>query len=122
MQLTLAIIGSGALFAFIEFLIRRHDSKKGVLAMIQNSLSSLKNEFDENKATEARRRILNASDEILNSSAHHSKEWFDQLHEDIDNYERYCHTHPDYKNNRTVSAVANINRIYQKALETNDFL
>lgn len=122
MEIILAIIGSGAMFAFVEFLIRRHDAKKGVLASIQTDLTHLKNEFAENKATNARRRILNASDAILNTSVKHSKEWFDQLIDDIDEYEKYCDAHASYKNGKTVSAAANIKRIYNKALETNDFL
>ena len=41
---------------------------------------------------------------------------------EIDGYESYCRTHPDYQNNRAVHAIANIGRIYDEQMEHHDFL
>jgi len=41
---------------------------------------------------------------------------------DIDEYERFCETHPGYKNNRAVMAIANIKRVYQDHEENGGFL
>ena len=39
----------------------------------------------------------------------------------IDAYEDYCRSHPDYKNNRCICAVANIKRVYNERLQKHDF-
>lgn len=121
------VIASGALFTFIQFLISRYDAKKGRMKEItakidalQTGLDSLRCVLDERAATDARRRILDASDEIRHGKRH-SKEYFDQLNADIDAYNHYCDKHPDFKNNRAVKAIENINKVYSKLLETNDF-
>lgn len=122
-----SVLTSGALFTFAQFLINRYDAKKGRMKEItakidalQTGLDSLRSVLDEREATDARRRILDASDEIRHGKRH-SKEYFDQLNADIDAYSHYCDKHPDFKNNRAVKAIENINKVYSKLLETNDF-
>lgn len=122
-----SVLASGALFTFIQFLVTRYDAKKGRMKEItakidalQTGLDSLRSVLDEREATDARRRILDASDEIRHGKRH-SKEYFDQLNADIDAYNHYCDKHPDFKNNRAVKAIENINKVYSKLLETNDF-
>ena len=142
----LAVIGSSGLFAFIQFLINRKDQKDAslqeVIAAIKqfeesnsekfvqlnqsvDTLRSDLNEMDrklvENQAITARVRILRASDEILHRMKH-SQEWFDQLNDDITFYERYCKLNPDFRNNKATHAIANIDEVYRKALQDNDFL
>lgn len=134
-----AIIGSSAIFGFIQFLISRKDNKSGKLDKISNKIDALdknikalsnrvdakdqelRNSMEENKAITARVRILRASDEIRHNMKH-SKEWFDQVNEDITFYEAYCTAHPQFKNNRAVHAIANLNEVYASALRDNDFL
>ena len=41
---------------------------------------------------------------------------------EIDQYEKYCKANPDYQNNRTTHAVANISRVYDDRLIKHDFL
>lgn len=120
-------LASSAFFAFIEFLIKRYDEKKGKVSEltkkiddVQGGLNSLREELDERAATDARRHILTASDEIRHGKRH-SKEYFDQLNADIDAYNHYCDQHPLFKNNRAVKAIENINNVYSKALAENDF-
>lgn len=139
LSVLLAIIGSAGLYTFIQFLITRKDSRDDKLDKIcdrideidtnvkqlaeleQENYDRLKEDMLQNQALVARVRILRASDEILHNMRH-SKEWFDQLNDDISFYEKYCKEHPQFVNNKAMHAVANINKIYSKALEKNDFL
>ncbi len=124
----LSIFGSGALFTFLQYLITRHDEKKGkhktimdAIGAVRKDLDALRGEISEDRATNARIRILSFSDEVQRQ-VRHSKESFDQINSDIDTYRRYCEKHPDYKNNRAVMAIANIERVYADCLEEHDFL
>lgn len=150
MEIILALIGSSALFSFITFLINRRDNRNAALKEIVEVIKAMKDSseeqfretreaintlredmnandlklrdsLDETKAITARVRILRASDEILHKMKH-SKEWFDQLNDDITYYETYCNTHPDFRNNKATHAIASINKVYAKCIEENDFL
>jgi hypothetical protein len=127
-EIVLAIIGSGACFTFIQFLISRHDEKKGKHKRIMDAISAIKKEIDEikkgierDRAENARIRILNFSDEIRHYVVH-SKESFDQVNVDIDTYRNYCNKHSDYKNNKAAMAIANIEKVYEDNLQNNSFL
>lgn len=76
---------------------------------------------EEEKARNARTRILRFNDEIL-LNRKHSKEHFEEILQDIDMYENYCETHPKYKNNKAVFAINTIKTVYQKCLDEKDFL
>lgn len=41
---------------------------------------------------------------------------------DIDDYERYCESHPEYKNNRALMAISNIKRVYSENEKDDGFL
>ena len=150
LTIALSIIGSSAVFGFIQFLITRKDNKNKQFEKISQeirdvsgNISKLSDNFDTKIAdlqeemragdellrqeslrtvADTRRvRILRGSDEIK-LKMRHSEEWFDQMNEDITEYEKYCESHPGYKNNKAVHAIANINAVYEKALQENDFL
>lgn len=82
--------------------------------------SHIKND-ERSKADSCRARILRFNNELLRDIPHTKEEYIDAL-KDIDDYEKYCADHPDYKNNRAGHAVANINRVYAVRLEKHDFL
>ena len=75
----------------------------------------------EREAKSARIRILRFGDECQ-QQLKHSQEHFDQIIEDIDQYETYCAEHPNFKNNKAVLTIANIKSAYRKRLAANDFL
>ena len=117
-----------SLVSLIQFFVSRKDKKNDRIdaiatdvAEIKNEQASLRNEIAEDRATDARIRILSFSDEVRHN-VKHSKESFDQVNLDIDTYRRYCESHPDYKNNRAVMAIANIERVYAECLRKQDFL
>lgn len=150
LTILLSIVGSSAVFGFIQFMITRKDNKNEKLdklskdiGAVNSSVKALSETVDkkisdlsiEMKASDEklrqesmktvadtrRVRILRGSDEIK-LKMRHSEEWFDQMNEDITEYEKYCESHPGYKNNKAVHAIANINSVYAKALDENDFL
>ena len=135
----ISLLGSSAAFGFIQFLITRKDNRearfqefedrlneiaeslKEEIASIHSKIHVLHGDIDKSEAINARIRILSASDELRHGQAH-SKEFFDQLNDDITLYENYCREHVDFKNNRSVHAIDNINRAYSEALKRNNFL
>lgn len=77
--------------------------------------------LNESEATNCRYRILRFDDEIRHK-VKHTEEHFNQIMEDIDDYERYCSGHPNYKNSKAVSAIENTRRTYEKCRRENSFL
>lgn len=123
-----SILGSSAVFGFIQFIINRRDSRNEQLSAIKQELASLKTDISKlhddvemTLAINARIRILDCSDQIRRH-VKHSHEYFIQINDDITSYNKYCEHHPDFKNNRAVHAIENINRVYSELLKTDEFL
>ena len=76
---------------------------------------------DERNADSTRAYILRFNMELVREILH-TREDFIEVLAKIDEYERYCRSHKDYRNNRAVSAIANIKRVYAERLEKRDFL
>lgn len=132
MTTLIAIITSsavvGAVVSLIQFFVTRKDKFADQFASINTKLDKLAATIEDNrevrkrdKADDARRRILAASDEILHCVPH-SKEWWDQVNDDVTGYNQYCASHPEYRNNKAVHAIENLDKEYSKKLEINDFL
>ena len=116
-----SIIGGGALFKFLEFLINRKDNRiikriDELEKSFNGKIEDLRHEFESESANNARIRILTFSEEIQRGHKH-SKESFDQIHSDIDDYLKYCHEHPNYPNSRADMAIKNIEDVYLKAMK-----
>ena len=116
-----AIVGSTAVASLIQFFVSRHDDRNGKMQKIFRSISELRDVFDLYRARCARRDILVASDEVRYGTRH-SKEWWNQVLEDITEYNQYCDNHPEFKNNKAVHAIAHLDTTYAKILAKNDFL
>lgn len=76
---------------------------------------------DERTADEYRRRVLSFNASLLADKAHTQEEFVEILGV-IDLYEKYCASHPGYKNNRAVHAISHISKVYDERLEKHDFL
>lgn len=105
-----ALIGGG-LLAFVQFLISRHDKKHDRFEEVLEMMADIKKEVQEIKmdasrdgAIRSRTSILRFQDELYNDIKH-SKEYFDQVLDDIETYEQYCRDHPDFQNGRTKAAA-----------------
>ena len=91
------------------------------LESLDKEMKQLRDATALESALNRRVRILHFGDETLHGQKH-TKEHFDQILRDIDKYEHYCSTHPEFENNVTVLTSARIKEIYQKRLEDGDFL
>lgn len=123
----LAVIGSNALWGFIQFLVQRKDNKedcaKKILEMIQKldgKIDKLDDELSERSAIACRVRILKFMDEIL-EGWNHSFDSYTQVMQDITNYLHYCTENPTFKNHQTEATIEYIKNDYQEHLEKNDF-
>lgn len=76
---------------------------------------------DDRNADFHRARILQFNNELLREIPH-TREDFIEILSEVDFYENYCGSHPQYKNNRAVHAVSNIKRCYDERLQKHDFL
>lgn len=76
---------------------------------------------DERNADSYRTRILQFNNELLRE-IQHTREDFIEILAVIDDYESYCRSHKEYKNNRAVCAIENIKRVYMDRLQKHDFL
>ncbi len=78
-----------------------------------------------NYATTCRYRIIRFNDELLQKGEHeilHTKEHFDQILDDIDEYEEYCNIDREYRNSKAVMAIKHIRQVYQKCTDEGTFL
>lgn len=102
---------------FWTWLMGRNNQSKQIL----NEVKALREDFDMEKAVNARTRIIRFNDELLNEIKH-SKEMFDQVLGDIDTYEKYCSLHPNFLNNKTALSVSHIKKVYQECENNRTFL
>lgn len=91
------------------------------IGAIKRGMEKLDADLAETRALNSRSRILRFNDELL-LKQRHSKEYFDQVLEDITSYQRYCSEHPEFKNEKAVLAIGNVERCYNKCMEEKDFL
>ena len=68
------------------------------------------------KVTSARKRILRFSDDLI-QGIEHTEEYFEDILSDIDFYEKYCNSHPNYANNKAVLSIASIKEYYSRLHE-----
>ena len=84
-------------------------------------MAEIKSEAAENVAKQARVRILRFGDEVYNNVLH-TKEHFNQILQDITEYEHYCKNHKDFENDMTVATTKRIKEVYSECLENKSFL
>lgn len=121
-EIIAAALASGAVFSFFQFIITFVFSRKDRQKEIENELKEIRQEQKEtreeiraNAAILARTHILRFSDELRNG-VEHSNEYFRQQLDDCDTYNKYCETHPNFKNSYTETADAYIKETYNRLL------
>lgn len=87
---------------------------------VKKDIQGVKAADAERDAKQARARILQFGDELIENERH-TKEHFDDVLQDIDDYEAYCREHEDFKNNRTHATTQYILEIYHKCLKDHSF-
>lgn len=91
------------------------------LTEISRKLDAHINEDNKGDAKRERIRILRFADEVRQGKRH-SKEHFNEILEDITEYNRYCAHHPEFPNDKASISIALIEDTYRMRLEKNDFL
>lgn len=129
----LAVLGSSVVVEIIPIKINpwtwlARKIGKAILGDVTEQLSGiseqLKTHIEEDakdKAKHMRVRILRFADEILQGERH-SQEHFNEILEDITEYNRYCASHPDFPNDKATISIGHIENVYRARLENNDFL
>ena len=119
-EIIIAVLASGAVFSFVQFLITfgfsRADKSKEIekkIDTLNDKIDKVAESVDENAAVLARTHILRFSDEIKNGMIHSSEYWRQQL-DDCDTYMRFCESHPDFKNSYTEHADKHIKETYDQ--------
>ncbi len=97
------------------------NATKKEVAAVKQSFDDHVDEYEENKAKQARYRILRFYDEICDKKRH-SESHFEDVLDDIDFYEAYCATHPSFKNNRGKAAMEYIKETYSTVKAKGGFL
>lgn len=108
-----AVLASGAVFSFIQFLISLAFSRRDKSKDLEDKIDKLGEKMDANQAILARTHILRFSDELKNG-IEHSSEYFRQQLDDCDTYDKYCEAHPDFKNSYTEIANKHIKETFEK--------
>ena len=114
------VLLGGGMFAFVEFLINRHDRKhdkqEEILESIEkigDKVTKLEETMEERDAVLARTHILRFRDELYNGEKH-TQEYFDQTLDDIRTYDEFCEDHPKFANGRTIAASEFIREEYKR--------
>jgi maltooligosyltrehalose synthase len=120
-SIIVAVLGSQWFASYMA----NHNSKnlKAEIEGIQASIKRITEEDEKREVKNARRRILRFNDELLNDQdIRHSKEYFDDVLDDITAYRRYTESHSEFPNGKVVLASENIERVYRRCMEKHDFL
>ena len=88
---------------------------------MNTKIVNLEEKADERDATLCRARFLRFGDEIMHGVPH-SKEHYDQTLADIDTYETFCKSHPNYLNNVAKVTIRHIKNKYEEHLIEDSFL
>lgn len=101
---------------------------RAINADVSRELGEIKTKLENHVTMDDRRtadghraRILHFNNELLRD-IDHTKEEFIEVLTEIDAYEEYCRSNPDYPNNRAVLAIENIREVYKERLKKHDFL
>ena len=138
--ITAATVGVSALIQFLPIPVHpwswiASQVCKEINKEMVSDIKSLKNDIQEMKedllklgcvvgeqgAKNSRSKILRFGDEILHGMEH-SKEHFDEILQDITEYNTYCAEHPDFKNQMTVTTTKLIISQYEKCVREKSFL
>lgn len=88
---------------------------------MEKSIERMDHDAGERRAKDARARVLRFGDELIHD-VRHSKEHFDDILQDITEYEKYCEEHPEFENDRMQLTTQLIKETYYKCSKEHNFL
>lgn len=104
---------------------RLNSNLKKDLDNLTTDFNHFKDEVRERDAIAMRRRIIAFDDELRHDpNKKHTEEQFNQVMDDIRDYNVYCDHHPNFQkhNHKAKFAIQNINDVYDKCRNNNSFL
>ena len=110
-----------ALVGIIPTIISNRKKTQDDIEKLQKTLNGHIREDEDDRARNQRYRILRFYDEIC-EGRRHSESHFEDILDDISNYEKYCKTHKDFKNSRGAIAMKEIEETYRKIKSKGGFL
>lgn len=113
-----AVLTCGGFWQWLQS--RSNIEIKDAIKSLKREVDALRKDDEEKEIRGCRRRILRFNDELLNN-IDHTKEYFDDILQDTNDYRRYCLQHPDFQNGRAVMAIENIEKTYKHCLENHKF-
>ena len=110
-----------AIVTIIPTIINNRKKTEKRIETLQKTLDNHIKEDEDDKARQARLRILRFNDELC---AHvlHSESYFEDILDDIDYYEKYCASHPTFRNSRGKTAMEHVKTTYTKVKNKGGFL
>lgn len=100
------------------------DSKEDVIISeikdLRDQVNTIEKHFDDYQAKAARNRVLRFESEIR-AKQKHTYEMWTQVMDDIEEYQAYCDSHPDFKNGRGKKAIAHISKVYSTLEDSDEF-
>lgn len=99
-------------------------NRKKTISRIDGVELKLNNHIEEEELVNARQmrvRILRFNDELCRGT-NFSENHFDDILEDIADYETFCKNHKDYKNGKGQIAMKHIKEEYERHMVNHDFL
>ena len=110
-----------ALVGIIPTLISSRKKTQESIDELDKKLDAHIKTEEDDKMRQARLRIIRFNDELVEGRPH-SESYFEDILEDVDTYESYAATHPDFKNNRGEAAMKNVKEVYEKVKRKGGFL
>ena len=94
----------------VDILKQLEETRKS-LDILDEKLTNHIKENEEEYIDECRRRILVFNEKVL-ANDNVTKERYDSILEDIDEYEDYCENHKGYQNSKAVLSIQNLKHDY----------
>lgn len=110
-----------ALVGIIPTIISNRKKTQTDIANLQKTLDNHIREDENERARNQRYRILRFYDEIC-EGRRHSESHFEDILDDINDYESYCSSHPTFRNNRGAIAMQEIQDTYKNIKHDGGFL
>lgn len=110
-----------ALVGIVPTIISNRRKTDESISKLQKTLDEHIKEDEDDKARQARLRIIRFNDELCEHRPH-SESYFEDILDDIDAYEAYCDAHPTFRNNRGHQAMEHVKSTYAKLKTSGEFL
>ena len=104
-----------------ESIKESQDTMKRDMGAMKKTLDNHIREDEDERARNQRYRILRFYDEMC-ERRDHSESHFEDILDDIDDYEKYCAAHSEFRNNRGKVAMEYIKEMYGKIKSGGGFL